>query len=103
MTEAELAVKRERERAKRARLKVAGICTQCGKKPAGCGHALCDDCRTKKREMARAKYEADYEDGVCYKCGERPAREGKRTCFECAVRLSKQYYVRKEKGGMTYQ
>ena len=37
------------------RLKAAGICTHCGKRPVNNNHTICDECRENNRRREKAK------------------------------------------------
>lgn len=43
------------EKDRRERLKAAGICTHCGKRPVSNNHTICDECRANNRHREKVK------------------------------------------------
>ena len=78
------------------RLREAGLCVICGKRPAKEGRTRCAECTA--RVHARQSYAAMLErnrtmrrtrtaEGLCVTCG-KPARPGHTQCFSCAIKKS---------------
>ena len=84
-----------------ARLKAAGICVRCRKKPAEYG-VHCYECWLRQMRKAKNRYthgrEIWTEEGRCYFCG-KPAIPGKKTCEKhykiCCNSISHAWYSEK--------
>lgn len=82
----DLSKPRRAMRERYARLKGAGICVNCGAKPAKPGRVQCAACAVKHRIIANRRNAArrvTRPDGVCWRRGcENPVLPGKRTCAD---------------------
>lgn len=68
----------------RAALKAAGLCVDCGKRPAVT--RLCADCRESRRQASRRFRARRKAEGYCLGCGTRRAIPGQSQCERCRER-----------------
>lgn len=78
-------------KARRERLKAAGLCTRCGKRQPVAGILLCQICREKEhgdyeryhRNTQKPQREALTAEGICTQCRVKFAEPGRTRCREC--------------------
>ncbi len=69
--------------ARQARLRAAGLCWRCGKRPVQPGTRSCAECSRIQSRDAKARREERERAGVCPRCGMRPPAPGKKACAVC--------------------
>lgn len=87
----------EKDKEKRAKCALQGICTNCKKRKAEDGFKLCQVCQAKRRREYKKTAERQgvvtdemlpYLD-VCHKCRRKPLMKGKNVCESCYEKLLK--------------
>lgn len=79
-----------RSKARREKLKAAGLCTACGKEPAYPGLTRCAVCHAKQQRACRASYKRHHASPrlggeICWQCNKRTVEDGHRLCKVCYV------------------
>jgi len=69
------------------RLKAAGLCPSCGKRPPAPGRVTCQECVDRKKEWNAVRYEELKAAGLCTSHPDRPAVEGNTRCQGCLDRV----------------
>ena len=75
----------------------AGLCSNCGKRPALPGRKVCAECRDKRRAINAKAYRSRAAEqrktyhnrkaaGLCVRCG-KPAGNGQTMCEDCKARV----------------
>lgn len=64
------------------RLKSAGLCVRCGKRPLHTGW-VCKECAARMAELMTARRTARAEQGLCPRCGKVPLDPRYKICAEC--------------------
>ncbi|MGQ9825946.1 MAG: hypothetical protein ACUVSK_13370 [Desulfotomaculales bacterium] len=82
-------------RARRARLKEAGLCRDCGR-PAALGHTRCPECLKKVSAGTGTLRDARNAQGVCALCGEGPVRRAG-LCGNCYRRVLERNLRRRDR------
>lgn len=75
---------KEQNRRYREQRKAAGMCVDCGRRPAAPGHTRCDGCMERRSLYARERLEVRRSMGYCAKCQKRKAIPGRSECAECS-------------------
>ena len=69
------------------RLRAAGICTTCKRRPAGVGRTECEECverhKQKRSRHDRIRYQRHKTAGICPNCKKEPAATGRVQCEKC--------------------
>lgn len=73
----------EKQRARRARRKIAGKCTRCGLRKPTEGYKTCHKCRQQELKWARKERRRRRATGLCWKCGTKPAAPDRNWCIPC--------------------
>ena len=89
----------ERIKAIQKRRLDAGLCVDCGKRPA-VTKVLCEECREKRNENYRYKHALWIRQGKCTRCGCELDGDGFKTCVRCRQeqRIRWKIYNEKKKG-----